>query len=72
MSENHEKVFRTLNYFEIVSAVCSCVSIFAFASLVGPSVGIQISAVGLKTCALTAKIKNISQSLRKPEKHMIV
>ena len=34
------------------------VSIFAFASLVGVPVGIASLALGLKICAITARIKN--------------
>ena len=52
MSEKHEKVWRTLNYFEhfliFISVVRGCVSVSAFASLVGVPVGIASSAVGIK------------------------
>ena len=34
------------------------VSIFAFASLVGVPVGVASLALGLKICAITARIKN--------------
>ena len=50
-----------MNYFEhflvFVSAVSGCVSISAFASLVGVPISIASSAVGLKMCAITAGIK---------------
>ena len=45
-----------------VSAVSGFASISAFASLFTVLVGIAISAVGMKICALTAWIKNSSQS----------
>ena len=52
MSEKHKKVCRMLNHFEnflmFISAVSGCVSISAFASLVGLSVGIAHFAVGFK------------------------
>ena len=44
------------------STITGCVSISAFASLVGIPTGIRISAIGLKICAITAVIKKyISQ-----------
>ena len=61
MSKKHEKVCRALNYFELclifISAVSGCVSISAFASLVGVPVGTTSSAAGLKICAITTGIK---------------
>ena len=61
MSETHKKVCRVLNYFEhflvFVSAVNFCVSISAFASLVGVPVCIATSAIGIKICVITAAIK---------------
>ena len=51
-SEKHKKVCSALNYFKnfliIVSAVSSCVSISAFALLVGVSLVIASSAIELK------------------------
>ena len=45
MSKKHKNVFRALNYFEyiliFVSATSGCVSISAFASLVGSSISIK-------------------------------
>ena len=52
----------------LVSAVTGCVSIFAFASLVGVPVGITSSAVGIKTRAITAGIKKYKSNIRKKEK----
>ena len=54
MNEKHKEDCRALNYFEnflvFVSAVSGCVSISAFASLVGVPVGI---------CELCSGIKNL-------------
>ena len=41
----------------VISAITGCVSISAFASLVGIPIGITSSAIGLKICAITAGIK---------------
>ena len=53
MSEKYKKVCKLLNYFEhflvFVFAVSDCVSISAFASLVGASLGIANCTVGLKS-----------------------
>ena len=52
MSKKHKNVCRFLNYFEdflsFVSAVGGCVSVYAFALLVGVPVGIMSSAVVFK------------------------
>ena len=58
MSKKHKRVCTTLNYIEqlliLPSAVSGCLSIFAFASLVGIPIGITSLAVGLKVYAITA------------------
>ena len=41
----------------VISTVTGCVPICAFASLLGISLGITSSAVGLKICVTTAGIK---------------
>ena len=60
MSRNHKKVFTTLSYFKhfliLASAVTGCISISAFASLLGIPIGIARSEIGLKICAITAKV----------------
>ena len=65
MSKNHKNVYRVLNYIEnlliLVSTVTRCISISDFASLVGISIGITSSAIGLKICVMTAGIKSINQ-----------
>ena len=61
MSEYKKKTCKYLNYVEhwiiLVSAVTSCVSISAFASLVCDPVGIATSAVGIKMCKSVIKKK---------------
>ena len=42
----------------MISTITGYVSISGFAYLVGTSVGIWSSAIGLKICAITAGIKN--------------
>ena len=61
ISKKHQKVCRVLNYTDhfliLASVITGCVSISAFASLVGVAIGITISAIGLKICSITAGIK---------------
>ena len=49
MSKNHKKVYRVLNYMEhfliLISTVTGCVSISAFASLVGIPIRMTNSAI---------------------------
>ena len=73
MSKKHKKVYRVLNYiehlFNLISIVSGCVSISAFASLVDILIGITCSAIVLKICVATSRIKSISEWLRKEKKH---
>ena len=52
MSKKHKKVCKVLNYIEhsliAISTITGCVSIFAFAFLVGIPVGITSSPIALK------------------------
>ena len=52
MSRKHKKVYTTLNYIKhfliLASAITGCISISAFASLLGMAIGRTSSAVGLK------------------------
>ena len=61
MSRNHKKVCTTLNYIEhflvLASKITACISISAFASLIGFHTGITSSGIGLKICAIAAGIK---------------
>ena len=67
ISKKHKKVCTTLNYIEyfliLDSAITGCVSISAFASLVGITIGITSSAIGLKICAITAGIKKLEVNI---------
>ena len=61
MSRKQKNVCITLNYSEhfpiLASTITGCTSISAFASLLGISIGITSSAIGLKICVITAGIK---------------
>ena len=65
MSRKHKKVFTTLNYIEhfliLVSTVTGCISIFAFAPLIGIPIGITISEIRLKSLQYLQELKCISQ-----------
>ena len=49
MSKKHKKVYRVLNYIDhqlfVISTITRCVSISAFASLVGIPIGITFSII---------------------------
>ena len=72
MSRKHKKVCTTLNYIEhfliLASTITGCVSISAFASLIGIPIGITSSAIGLKICAITAGIKKYKSLIKKKKK----
>ena len=78
MSKNHIKVCATLNYIEhfliLGSTITGCISISAFASLVGIPIGLISSAVGLKIFSMTAGIKKYKSIVKKKKKkhHEIV
>ena len=61
MSEKHKQVSRVLNCFEhfliFISAFSGCVSISVFALLFSVLAVIASSTLGLKICAITARIK---------------
>ena len=52
----------------LILAATDCISISAFASLVCVLVGITSSAVGLKICAITPRIKMYKSVIRKKKK----
>ena len=61
--------FNFLEYFLVfVSTVSGCVSVSAFRSLVGVSVGIGSSALGLKICASNAGIKKYNSIIKEKKK----
>ena len=61
MNKKHKKVCTTLNYIEhfliLGSTITGCISISAFAFLVGIPIGTMTSAIRLIFCAITAGIK---------------
>ena len=72
MRRNHKKVCTTLNYFEqfliLPSTITGCISISAFASLLGVPIGITSSVIGLKICAVAAGIKKCKSIIKKKKK----
>ena len=72
MSKKHKKVYRVLNYTEhlliLIYTVAGCISISAFASFVGIPIRITSSAIGLKTCVITAVIKKDKSIIKKKKK----
>ena len=78
MSRKHRKACTALNYIEhfliLASRLTGCISVSAFASLLGITIGITISAIGLKICAITAGIKTsiIKKKKRKHDKIVLL
>ena len=74
VNKKYRKVCATLNYIEhfliLAPVVTGCVSISTFASLVGISLGVTSSVIGLKICAITAGIKNYKSIFKKNEKEV--
>ena len=72
ISKKHKKVCTTLKNIEhfliLASTITGCVSISAFASLIGIPIGITSSAIGLKICAITAGIKKYKSIIKKKKK----
>ena len=73
MSKKHKKVCRVLTYIDhlliVISTITGCVSISAFASLVGIPIGIMSTAIRLKICVITAGIKKHESIIKKKKKH---
>ena len=71
LSKKHENVFRVFNYTDqsliVISTITGCVSISAFASLVGIPIGITSSPIALKICVITTGIKK-RKSINKKNK----
>ena len=61
-----------MNYIDhpliAISTITGCVSISAFASLVGIPIGIASSTIGLNTCLTTAGIKMYKSIIKKKRK----
>ena len=73
ISKKYKKVITTLKYIEhlliLACTITSCVSISAFVSLVGISIGITYSAIGLKICAIIAGTKTYKSIIKKKKKN---
>ena len=71
-SNKRKTIWRALNYIDhaliIISTITGCVSISAFVSLVGITIGSTSSATELEICIITAGIKNY-KSVNKKKKH---
>ena len=69
MSKKYKKV---LNYIDhsliVISTITGCVSISAFASLVGIPIGIMSSATAWKICVIIARIKKYKSIIKKKRK----
>ena len=72
MSKKFRKARRVMSYIEhllvLVSTVTGCVSVSAFASLVGIPVRIANSAVGLTNCVIVSGIKKYQSIIKKKKK----
>ena len=73
MRKKYKKVCMALNFIKhfliLASTVTGCISISAFASLLGIPIGIKSSAIELKFCAITAGIKKYKSIIKKKKKH---
>ena len=69
MSRKHKEVCTTLNYIEhiliLASTITGCISNSAFGSLLGIPIGITISAIGIRICAIAAEIKKYKSIIKK-------
>ena len=72
MSKKRKKKIKkcgVLNYIDhsliAIYTITGCVSISAFASLVGIPVGITSFAIGLKVCVISARIKKYESIIKK-------
>ena len=72
ISKKHKKVCIYLNYIEhfliLTSTITGCVSCSAFPSLTDIPIRITIFAIGLKICAITARIKKYKSKINKKKK----
>ena len=75
MSEKYKTTSTYLHYVEhlliLASTRTGCVSIPAFTLLVCVSVGIASSAVGIKICAMTTRIKKYELIIKKKKNQLI-
>ena len=75
MSKRRRIVCTTLSYNEyfliLASAITECIPISDFASMLGISLGIMSSAIGIKTFAVAVGTKNYQAIIKKQKKNMI-
>ena len=75
MSKKQKKVCRVLNYIDhsliAISAITGYVSISAFSSLSGTPITITSSAIALKICVITARVKKYKPIIKKKGRNMI-
>ena len=76
ISKNQKTVCSTLNYIEFLLYAAlpntGCVAIFAFPSLIGILINITSSAVALKICVITARIKKSKSIIEKTKKKYMI
>ena len=66
----NKKKIRKFTANKNIIAITGCVSISTFASLVGILIGIESSAIGLKICLITIRIKKYKSIIKtKRKKH---
>ena len=74
MSKKHKKACRVSNYIDhtliLISKITECVSISAFASLVGIPIGIANSTILLKIYVITAGMKKYKSIIKKKKKKL--
>ena len=72
MSRKHKSVCKIVNYIEhfliLASKITGYISISAFGSLFGISIGITSSAIGLNICAIAAEVKKHKSIIKKKKK----
>ena len=75
MSKKQKKVCRVSNYIDhsliAISAITGYVSISAFSSLSGTPITITSSAIALKICVITARVKKYKPIIKKKGRNMI-
>ena len=69
MCRKYKEVCTTLNYIEhfliLASTITGCISISAFASLIGIPIGITSSSIELNVCAITGRTKKCKSIITK-------
>ena len=69
MNKKHKKGCKVLNYIDhiliVISTITRCVSISAFASLVGIPIRIASYAIGLIICAIITGLKKYKSIVKK-------